>query len=138
VTPTIRDTPAIHPIVIAGIEIAIIQTVDNKRHEDAALRRVARNVLTMSCQQAWYRVAFVSHQAIVLWSICSHLFRSSRTSKRRNRYANVRYSSQYARLRDVLMLSPIPTDSDAHFMPRQLRGPFEKATSQLSKDLDSG
>jgi hypothetical protein len=68
----------------------------------------------------------------------SHLLGSSRTSKRRNRYANVRYSSQYARLRNVLNTSLTPKGSNTHFMPRQLRGPFENVTRQLSKALDPG
>jgi hypothetical protein len=43
--------------------------------------------------------------------------------------------------RDVLMSTltqEIPKESSAHFMPRQLRGPFENATCQLSRVLDPG
>jgi len=67
-----------------------------------------------------------------------HLVESSWTSKRRNKWAKPRYSSQYARLRDTLDFIITPKNFSAHFMPRQLRGPFEKITSQLSKALESG
>jgi hypothetical protein len=85
-------------------EIAIIQTVGHNRHEDVALQRQVRNALTISGQRAYHShpVALVSHQPTIRIR-ASHLFGSSRTSKRRNRYANVRYSSQYARLKDILI-----------------------------------
>ncbi len=59
-------------------------------------------------------------------------------SKRRNRDASVRYSSQYARLKDMSISSLTSKHYSAHFIPRQLRGPFEKTTRQFSKALDSG
>ena len=61
---------------------------------------------------------------------------SSWTSKDRKHvrdFANVRYCSQYAKLRDVLISSFTPKHYNAQFMPKQLRGPFENETSQLSK-----
>jgi hypothetical protein len=77
----------------------------------------------MSGQQAYHkrRVEFVSHQAMVSWYMGSHLVGSSRTSKRRNRCANARYSSQYARLRNISISSLTPKGSG--------HSPYAKATA---------
>ena len=82
----------------------IIQTAEHNRHEDAALQRPLRNALTISSQRDYHShpVALVSHRATIQIR-GSHLSGSSQTSNRRNRYANARYSSQYARLKNVLI-----------------------------------
>ena len=127
--------------MISYNEITVSPTVDHNKQKDVALQRGAGGALTMSDQQAYHkRPALLVSHLIYMCVRGSHLIGSSRTSKCRNRYAKARYSSQYARLRDVLMLSFTRKDFrlGAYFMPKQLRGPFEKATSQLPKVLDPG
>jgi hypothetical protein len=62
----------------------------------------------MSGQRAYYVELHWSVITSGKWYLGSHLIGSSRTSKRRNMYAKVRYSSQYAKLRDVLTSSHNP------------------------------
>ena len=125
---------------ISYSEIKVSLTVGHNKQEGAALQRGADSALTMSGQPAYHKRPVLSHHLRCICIRGSHLVGSSRTSKRRNRYAKARYSSQYARLRDVLIIhsSGKYFRLGAYFMPKQLRGPLEKTTSQLPKVLDSG
>ena len=91
------------------MRLQIIQTVDHNRHEDAALHRSVGNAQTMSGQRTYHKRPVAQSIVIRQYYVSAHLVRSSRTLKRRNRCAKLRYSSQYARLNDVnVTVSLIP------------------------------
>jgi hypothetical protein len=71
----------------------IIQIVEQNRHEDVVLENGAGNARTKSGQRAYHRSSsrIVSHNEMVrAYYVTSHFVASSRMSKRRNRYPNVR------------------------------------------------
>ena len=122
--------------------VTIIHVVGNSRHEDADPRKGAGNVQTISSRQAYHIVPIYINQLMNSNTSYGtvHLASSARTSKRRNRCPRARYNSQYAKLCDEIIVFHKQTkkSTSAYFMPRQLRGPFEKLINQLSKTLDSG
>jgi hypothetical protein len=113
----------------------IIHVVGRSTHEGARPRKGAGNARTMSSRQAYD--SMFNHRTVSKHRKF-YLVTSGRTSKRRNRCARTRYNSQYAKLSGEITKHAQKTKKTAYFMPRQLRGPFEKLTNQLSNAWESG
>ena len=99
--------------------------------------------MTISCQQAYHNrpVAFVSQSygnGMYNWVLTCSDPHECRNAGIGTQKRDIARNMPDCVSRDVLISSLTQKDSKAHLMPRQLRGPFENATSQLSKALDPG
>jgi hypothetical protein len=109
----------------------IIQVVGRNRREDAALQRGADNAL----RSAGLSRVLVSHPAMVRgFSLCRVLTNIEMSKQVRK---GVRYSSRYTRLCSVSKSSLTSKDTSAHFMPRQLRGPFREGNQPTLQSFGS-
>jgi hypothetical protein len=105
-------TTTIHPTeIVSGIERIVKKSFGswNKIGMDMFALKVGQEMLE-PCQLSRPITTVQSDQSVTgkwyeLYSVNSHLVVSRLTSKRRNTYANARYSSQYDKLRDTLISS---------------------------------